>query len=96
MEPRPVPWHINRRAAAKADSVTGAEPCPSRATSQPPVDLAASLLGGAGIAADRARLIGELLVEADLMGHTTHGLALLPGYLDELRAGTMASTGEPR
>ena len=24
------------------------------------------------------------------MGHTTHGLALLPGYLDELAAGTMA------
>jgi LDH2 family malate/lactate/ureidoglycolate dehydrogenase len=59
------------------------------------IDLAASLLGGAGIAADRARPIAELLVEADLMGHTTHGLALLPGYLDELRAGTMASAGEP-
>ena len=59
------------------------------------IDLAARLLSAAGIEADRARLIGELLVEADLMGHTTHGLALLPGYLDELAAGTMRKAGEP-
>ena len=59
------------------------------------IDLAARLLSAAGIEADRARLIGELLVEADLMGHTTHGLALLPGYLDELAAGTMSKAGEP-
>ena len=59
------------------------------------IDLAARLLAAAGIEADRARLIGELLVEADLMGHTTHGLALLPGYLDELAAGTMTKAGEP-
>ena len=59
------------------------------------IDLAANLLVAAGVAADRARLIGELLVEADLMGHTTHGLALLPGYLDELAAGTMTGAGEP-
>ena len=36
-------------------------------------------------------LIAGLLVEADLMGHTTHGLALLPGYLEALAAGTMAA-----
>ena len=59
------------------------------------IGLAARLLSAAGIEADRARLIGELLVEADLMGHTTHGLALLPGYLDELAAGTMSKAGEP-
>lgn len=59
------------------------------------IDLATALLTAAGIAADRSRLIGELLVEADLMGHTTHGLALLPGYLDELAAGTMTKAGEP-
>ena len=59
------------------------------------IDLAARLLAAAGIAPDRARLIGELLVEADLMGHTTHGLALLPGYLEELAAGTMTRAGDP-
>jgi L-lactate dehydrogenase len=30
------------------------------------------------------------------MGHTTHGLALLPGYLDQLAQGRMAKAGEPR
>jgi LDH2 family malate/lactate/ureidoglycolate dehydrogenase len=59
------------------------------------IDLAARLLTAAGIETARARLIGELLVEADLMGHTTHGLALLPGYLEELAAGTMTKAGEP-
>ena len=59
------------------------------------IELASSLLTAAGVAADRARLIAELLVEADLMGHTTHGLALLPAYLEELAAGTMAAAGEP-
>ena len=59
------------------------------------VALATRLLAAVGVASDRAALIGELLVEADLMGHTTHGLALLPGYLDELAAGTMTAAGEP-
>ena len=59
------------------------------------VALATRLLAAAGVASDRAALIGELLVEADLMGHTTHGLALLPGYLEELAAGTMTAAGEP-
>jgi LDH2 family malate/lactate/ureidoglycolate dehydrogenase len=60
------------------------------------IDLAARLLAAAGIVPERARLIGELLVEADLMGHTTHGLALLPGYLEELGAGTMTRAGDPQ
>ena len=40
------------------------------------VDLAASLFARAGAPATGARTIAQLLVEADLMGHTTHGLAL--------------------
>ena len=59
------------------------------------IELAARLLANAGVAPDRAALIGELLVEADLMGHTTHGLALRPGYLDELAAGDMTAAGDP-
>ena len=59
------------------------------------IELAANLLTAAGLAGDRARLMAGLLVEADLMGHTTHGLALLPAYLDELAAGTMTASGEP-
>lgn len=59
------------------------------------IELAQGLLVGAGLSRSRARTVAELLVEADLMGHTTHGLAQLPDYLDEIANGTMAVDGEP-
>lgn len=54
-----------------------------------------SLFERAGLAQDRARCVAQLLVEADLLGHTTHGLALASGYLKELVNGTMTVEGEP-
>jgi LDH2 family malate/lactate/ureidoglycolate dehydrogenase len=45
--------------------------------------------------ASRAQVVAELLVEADLMGHDTHGLALLTAYVGELERGTMLGKGEP-
>jgi LDH2 family malate/lactate/ureidoglycolate dehydrogenase len=57
--------------------------------------FATALLAGAGLAQDRALCVAQLLVEADLLGHTTHGLALAPGYLKEITNGTMAVAGEP-
>ena len=59
------------------------------------IDFAASLFAAAGMPADRARVVAELLVEADLMGHDTHGLNLAPGYLAALADGSMAADGEP-
>jgi LDH2 family malate/lactate/ureidoglycolate dehydrogenase len=59
------------------------------------ISFAAGLLSRMGAPAARAETIGALLVEADLLGHTTHGLALLPGYLQEIGAGQMAVAGEP-
>jgi LDH2 family malate/lactate/ureidoglycolate dehydrogenase len=59
------------------------------------VDLAAALFAGLGAPGDRARLVAELLVEADLMGHSTHGLALAPAYLADIEKGSMAVAGEP-
>ncbi|MCB0530482.1 MAG: Ldh family oxidoreductase, partial [Saprospiraceae bacterium] len=53
------------------------------------------LLVKAGLAEARARIVAETLTEADLMGHTTHGLALLPLYLKQLESGNMAKSGEP-
>jgi LDH2 family malate/lactate/ureidoglycolate dehydrogenase len=44
---------------------------------------------------DIAHDVAVILVEGDLLGHNTHGLALLPGYLAELEKGTMARSGEP-
>src|SRR5262245_21444349 len=54
-----------------------------------------ALLTKAGLAADRARDVAEVLLEADLLGHTTHGYALLAKYLNELSRDTMEKNGEP-
>ena len=59
------------------------------------VQFAHGLLHGAGLATDRAQAVADILVEGDLLGHTTHGLALLPGYLGEIAGGRMAVAGEP-
>ncbi len=60
------------------------------------IAFARDLLLRAGLEADKAAAVAEILVEADLLGHTTHGLALLPGYLAEVEKGAMTKAGEPR
>lgn len=59
------------------------------------IDFARALLDAAGLEADKAQAVANILVQGDLMGHTTHGLALLPGYLAELESGGMRKQGEP-
>ena len=56
---------------------------------------ATALLHSAGLAGERAAVVAATLVEADMLGHTTHGLALLPGYLAALADGSMRAAGEP-
>jgi LDH2 family malate/lactate/ureidoglycolate dehydrogenase len=58
-------------------------------------DFAGALLAAAGLAVERASDVACVLVEADMMGHDTHGLNLLPNYLDHLASGDMAAGGEP-
>jgi LDH2 family malate/lactate/ureidoglycolate dehydrogenase len=53
------------------------------------------LLTSAGMPADKAQAVAGILVEGDLLGHTTHGLQLLPGYLKEVESGSMRVDGEP-
>lgn len=57
---------------------------------------AAELLVRAGMDAVLARDVAAVLVEGDLLGHDTHGLALLAPYLAELEAGTMRRLGRYR
>ncbi|WP_119418937.1 Ldh family oxidoreductase [Desertibaculum subflavum] len=57
--------------------------------------FAASLLEKSGVTRRIAITVAEVLVEGDLLGHDTHGLAQLPAYLDELAGGRMAKGGEP-
>lgn len=58
--------------------------------------FASQLLQRAGLAADRADDVAAVLVEGDLMGHTTHGLQLLALYLQSLQDGTMTPSGQPQ
>jgi len=55
--------------------------------------LAASLLIKAGLDADKSTCVTTYLVAADAMGHSTHGLALMPLYLDALASGGMTPSG---
>ena len=58
-------------------------------------DFGQALLVACGLAEDRARDVAEVLLEGDLLGHTTHGLALLPAYLRAIQEKTMETVGEP-
>ena len=50
----------------------------------------------AGLPGQCAESVARVLVEADLLGHTTHGLALLADYVEEVTEGRMEKAGEPR
>jgi L-lactate dehydrogenase len=57
--------------------------------------FAFNLLSLQGMHPDPAQCVAETLVEGDLLGHSTHGLRLLPSYLEELTSGTMTGAGRP-
>jgi LDH2 family malate/lactate/ureidoglycolate dehydrogenase len=67
----------------------------SRHTAPSLVAYARALLAGAGLDPEKAEAVASVLVEGDLLGHTTHGLQLLAPYLKELETGGMTRTGEP-
>lgn len=55
--------------------------------------FARSLFSTAGLEDDKAAAVATYLVEADLMGHSTHGLALAGWYLQSIADGVMTKTG---
>jgi L-lactate dehydrogenase len=59
------------------------------------LDFGKSLLVSVGLPDDRAHDVAEVLLEGDLLGHTTHGFALLPLYLQALADDSMEKQGEP-
>jgi LDH2 family malate/lactate/ureidoglycolate dehydrogenase len=59
------------------------------------LSLAETLLQRAGMPADKARDVADILLEGDLLGHDTHGLQLLPVYLEEIAQGRLTLEGEP-
>jgi len=56
---------------------------------------ARALLATAGAEAEKAEAVASVLLDGDLLGHTTHGLQLLAPYLGELESGRMLKSGEP-
>src|SRR4051794_20407756 len=58
------------------------------------VAFATGLFRKAGLEG-KAEAVAEILVAADAMGHTTHGLALAAKYLQQITDGAMAVDGGP-
>ena len=46
-----------------------------------------------GMDDEKAKDTSEILVEADMMGHSTHGVRLLPLYIKDIEAGNMKPSG---
>ncbi len=57
--------------------------------------FAKDLYAAAGLEDAKAEAVARYLVEADLMGHTTHGLALAGWYLQSIADGVMTREGSP-
>jgi len=61
----------------------------------PAIDFAAlhrfalDMLGIAGLPRERSEAVATVLLETEAMGYPTHGLALLPRYLDAISSGRM-------
>lgn len=56
---------------------------------------ATRLFEKAGLGSDRAGIVAEVLLEGDLIGHSTHGLQLLDRHLQGIVSGAVARVGEP-
>ena len=56
---------------------------------------ARALMQAAGLEAGHAAEVTRSLIESDCFGHHTHGLALLPRYLDEMTSGKTTMSGSP-
>jgi L-lactate dehydrogenase len=57
--------------------------------------FAEDLLSAAGMDRDKAQTVARFLVLTDMMGRRTHGLAMAPLYVADIRSGGMRVSGEP-
>jgi LDH2 family malate/lactate/ureidoglycolate dehydrogenase len=55
----------------------------------------AAILEGVGTPPAIARRVAEVLVNANLAGHDSHGVIRLPGYLEQVERGAIAVAAEP-
>jgi len=72
------------------------EPPAERYRADQLVEFSTDLFRAAGLEDDKATTVAQILVEGDLLGHTTHGLALAAPYLDALAERSMTAEGAPQ
>lgn len=58
-------------------------------------EFAAAVYASCGVPEDDARLVADTLVQADLWGHSSHGVLRLDWYRSRILAGTMAALTRP-
>jgi hydroxycarboxylate dehydrogenase B len=59
-------------------------------------EIAERVFSAAGSEAEEARLIADHLIEANLRGHDSHGVGLIPNYLQHLAGGTVFANRKGR
>jgi L-lactate dehydrogenase len=65
-------------------------------TAQSLTKFASNLFTAAGMEQEKADTVARLLILTDMMGRRTHGLAMAPLYLADIRKGNMRISGAPR
>ena len=53
------------------------------------IEAATDAFVAAGVGGEEARTVAEGLTEANLFGHDSHGIGLVPRYLDNMRLGLL-------
>jgi uncharacterized oxidoreductase len=59
-------------------------------------NIAERVFAAAGSNSDEAHTIADYLIEANLRGHDSHGIGLIPNYLDHLAGGTVVANRKGR
>jgi LDH2 family malate/lactate/ureidoglycolate dehydrogenase len=67
-----------------------------RFQAQPLLDLGRRIFEAVGAPADTARLVASALVEANLMGHDSHGVIRIPDYVKRAKNGQVRPAARPR
>ena len=60
------------------------------------IGLAEAVFVAAGSSAEEARKVAHRLVEANMAGHDSHGVGMIPAYVDSVLAGRLKPNQEPR
>src|SRR5512134_1089229 len=59
-------------------------------------ELCAAIMQAGGCGAAEARTVARRLVDANLVGHDSHGVLRVPKYLEWMRQGSLRPNREPR